>query len=90
MAISFEAPPLGTSPEVIAYLQRFLQNLNHEIDAANDISVRTEVPARPREGHIYYLSDSTTVGYYVYMKEVWYKVDLTPQSPPESATRTYV
>jgi len=94
MTISFEYPPEGTSAEIIDYLQRFIQAINLELSAASNVSIRNEVPERPREGHIYYLqddlSDSATVGYYVYMKDAWYKVDLTPQSPPESATRTYV
>jgi len=61
-----------------AYIHRMMMYIDSAIQGANGVAIRSEVPAQPREGKIYYLredlSNGATEGYYVYLNGVWRKV----------------
>jgi len=85
--INVDLPPNEEfSLEFKAYLERLIRSVQNEIDSTNTVSRVTELPARPLEGKLYYLTRTIDLlnseGYYVYntLNNEWNKLayDIQP------------
>ena len=74
----FEQPPPDWDDASKAYINRLMYYISEAVDSTNGVSIRKEVPEKPREGKIYYLKedldDKVTEGYYVFVNGVWEKL----------------
>ena len=65
------------TPELARFIDDLMLNVQTEIDSVNGVAIRKEVPDRPREGKIYYLTEDlnniVTEGYWALINDQWHK-----------------
>ena len=72
-----------------------LDLIQKAINEVNGVVRRRTIPEQPREGQIYYLEEDLTEptglaleGYWVFLNDKWYRMDLTEAADLPPTTRT--
>lgn len=72
----FEQAPQEYSKD---YIDRLVREVNLSISQINEVGIRSALPENPKVGKIYFIppDDESPGGYWVFLSDEWYTVDLT-------------